>query len=333
MKFKKFMNIKDFFYKLLDKKEYEIDVFLDSYSLNVVIEYVNDGYVLTKKQDKKLKEILCANILYQKDIEKLIDKNLPEKYKYFILAENFIKVFKDSENTVTNMPNTEQWLLKQTNNQIGQNLMVYWKESFLSVIESNKQTEIDKKIQQLKDFEKYVLLLNETDKKDISDFINSQAKKLTSFFKNQSHTKEDLESLAMYVDNLQIKKNVYVNSLTEIIKTLKPQDENKVVVELENIEEKYKILFSEFKDMDKNKRNSIMDLYNKYLINGLKQYIEIKPAIRIKAINNKTAQSIMLENIIEIKNIFDIEVKIIQEQKLMTLSSKSEYFNQLKKQW
>lgn len=327
------MNIKDFFYKLLDKKEYEIDVFLDSYSLNVVIEYVNDGYVLTKKQDKKLKEILCANILYQKDIEKLIDKNLPEKYKYFILAENFIKVFKDSENTVTNMPNTEQWLLKQTNNQIGQNLMVYWKESFLSVIDSNKQTEIDKKIQQLKDFEKYVLLLNETDKKDISDFINLQAKKLTSFFKNQSHTKEDLESLAMYVDNLQIKKNVYVNSLTEIIKTLKPQDENKVVVELESIEEKYKILFSEFKDMDKNKRNSIMDLYNKYLINGLKQYIEIKPAIRIKAINNKTAQSIMLENIIEIKNIFDIEVKIIQEQKLMTLSSKTEYFNQLKKQW
>lgn len=333
MKFKKFMNIKDFFYKLLDKKEYEIDVFLDSYSLNVVIEYINDGYVLTKKQDKKLKEILCANILYQKDIEKLIDKNLPEKYKYFILAETFIRVFKDSENTVTNMPNTEQWLLKRTNNQIGQNLMVYWKESFISVIESNKQTEINKKIQQLKEFEKYILLLNDKDQKDISDFINQQAKKSTSFFKNQSHIKEDLESLAMYVNNLQTKNYVYVNSLTEIIKTLSPQDENKVVVELENIEEKYKILFSEFKDMDKNKRNSVMDLYNKYLINGLKQYIKIKPAIRIKVINNKTAQSIMLENIIEIKNIFDIEVKTIQEQKLMTLSSKSEYFNQLKKQW
>lgn len=333
MEFKQFTKIKLFFESILSKEQSNINTFIDLYAVDAVVHCINDGYVLNKKEEKKFIDILLANNVAQWDIEKLIVKGLPDKYIYNVLAENYPKLFENKKEENRHMPKTEQWLLQKTDSQIAINLVTNWMDNFEHVLASKKSEDIDNKIQQLKSYEHYIVLLTEHDKHQLVDFIKKTHKHSKSFLFNQSDLKNSLHGLITTIDNLQQTNNTKLSSFVDILKKLTEQNEIDIIQSLEKINEQYQVLFSEFNNMDKIKRNAVMDLYNKHLVNGLNQYLEISHKYRIKNINKKTAQSIMLENINEIKAIFEIEIQNIQEEKLMKLSSKSEYLSQLKKQW
>lgn len=334
MKFKKFIEIKNYFYHTVSKKEYEMNIFLDSFSLNLVIDYLQEGYVLNNKQEQKLKQTLLANILYESSMENLLQDGLPDKYIYFLLSEKFSQIFKNKDK-LNNLPNVKQWLLKQTEKNVAKSLVKNWMDNFDFYEKEKINSEIDKKINHLKDLSDYIMLLNDEDKKELVGFINNKAQKFSHriFNKNVSENQEKLENLALYIEKI---KNVSVdkyNNFSEIVKTLNEQKEDNVLYLLEATIQQYHAIMPELKDMDKIKRNAIMDLYGKHLLSSLGQYIEIKPQLRTKIINNKSAEKLILENITEVKNILDIQVQQLHEQKLMTLSAKSEYLSQLKKQW
>lgn len=332
------MEIRKFFQNMWSTKDYEMNFFIKYCSLNAIVEYLNDGYELNQEQNEKLKQVISVNHRYPTDIEKLVQSNIPEKFIHYVIIENLKSAIigNDKEDQLKNAPLTKEWLLKQGNNKIASNFAKNWMESFQYLVEHKTSSEdTRKKIEQIKEFKNQMIYLPIQDKNQLLDFINNKAMKYSGFYlnKTQYNIKPELETISQMLQQSHIKKIQEETSMSKLIKILSEQNEQLVTQQLSKINELYEQLVQGFNEMDTNKKTNILNLYNKHLLSGINQYLRIKPETRRVEINKKIAESLIVENIQCVGEVFELNLKQLQEEKLMKLSAKTEYFSQIKKQW
>lgn len=331
----KFTEIKNFFTNLWSSKDYEMNFFIEYNSINAIVEYLNEGYILNEDQNDKLKKVLVANNTYQSKWEELVQTNLPEKYIFHVLAESQNNIFINKEE-LNKMPYVKEWLIKQSDTKIAKALVSNWIESFQYLLShKGNSEEIRNKITQLEKINEYFSYLPNGDKNNLIDFISNKVPKYAStvLSRTQLEIQPELNNLLKLINQSVNKKVIEEKSINNLLKTLSQQGEGEVLTALENVHQQYEILLIEFNDMDKMKKTALLNLYNKHLISGINQYLDIKKEIRIKFVKDKTAKEMVLENIQCIKEVFDNHLQLLNEEKLMNLSAKTEYFSQIKKQW
>lgn len=82
--------------------------------------------------------------------------------------------------------------------------------------------------------------------------------------------------------------------------------------------------------IESNYKESLKNLYDKYLINNIKNYLNINPNKKEGIIKQK-AQDMLLGNMDEILVTYRDVLSNIDEQKLNNLSGKKEYLKQVRK--
>lgn len=331
----KFTEIKNFFNNLWSSKDYEMNFFIEYNSINAIVEYLNDGYILNEEQNHKLKKVLVANNTYNSNMEELVQTNLPEKYIFHVLAEPQNNIFVNKEE-LNKMPYVKEWLIKQSDTKIAKVLVSNWIENFQYLLENKgSRDEIRNEITQLEKISEYFSYLPNGDKNNLIDFISNKLPKYSSTVLNrtQLEIQPELNNLIRLINQSMNKKVIEEKSISNLLKTLCNQDEGEVLTALENVHQQYEVLLVEFNDMDKMKKTALLNLYNKHLISGINQYLDIKKEIRIKLVKDKTAKEMVLENIQCVKEVFNNHLQLLNEEKLMKLSAKTEYFSQIKKQW
>lgn len=330
----KFQEIKKFFSSILSDEYREMDFFIEYNSINAVIEYLNNGYVLNADQNDKLKKVLIANNNYKNNIEELINSNLPEKYIFHVLAESQKNVFINKEE-LNQRPDIKEWLMKKSDTKIAQILISNWMESFQYLWENKENKEqIKNKITQLKELNEYFSYLPGEDKNNLIKFISNKISKQSSLILNRKLIiKEDLTHLLKLIQQSENKNIIEKDTMTDILKNLSEQGEKEIVIKLEKIQQQYGVLLVEFNDTDKIKKTALSNLYEKHLISIVSQYLDIKKETRNKLVKEKTARDMLLENIQYVEEVGESYLQLLNENKLMDLSAKKEYFSQIKKQW
>lgn len=326
--------MKDFFSHLWSSKDEEMNFFIEYNSINAVVEYLNNGYVLNKEQNNTLRKVLLANNRHNSDVEELIHTGLPEQYIFYVLENLHIDIFVDKEQ-LDKVPVIKNWLLKKSDTHIAENLIFNWIEDCQSLMDDKVSlNDLNKKIEQLEKLNEYLVFLNESDINNLIDFVGD---KLSNYYsKTLKRKKSDIDpqivSLLKIIKESGYKKTEE-KTVTKILNNLQNQEEKEIYKELELVSQKYETLIMDFDETDKIKKNDLLNLFNKYLLEGINQYLDIKKEIRTKRIKEKTAQEMILENIYAVKEVLDNYLKLANEEKLMKLSAKTEYFSQIKKQW
>lgn len=329
MKLISFINIKNSFNSLLFKEDTKMNYFIKNYSILAISETIKDGYVLSKKQDYKLRMMLKANIIKIEDFENLIKNKIPEKYIYFVMFSvlkhknlfNIEKIF-----NLDKYPFVQDWILKQTPQKLSKNFFNFWIED-LSFRKENFRVLTDKN--------ESISILNDF-LRNLSDFSNENKNELIKytnvFFESKNLNKPIFNQFSHDLNNneeLDSKKK----NMDYILFELKNNSELEIYEQLILIRDKFNTLISEVGDIDIIKKHSLLKLYNNYLNESLNQYLDIKKELRDKTIDLKNPQEIVLENINEVNIVIESFLKLKNENKLMDLTSQHGYFSQLRKQW
>lgn len=334
MKAIKFIQIKNFFSSLFSTEDSDMNYFIKYNSLLAVSEKIKEGYQLSEDQEKELRGVLKANYRAISNLEKLFQIDFPEQYIYQLIFENFKElVLEQKQLDNKNYPKLlNDWLLKQTPKQIAAEFIKQWICDFevnlikLKNKDANYQINLeDEKLNQLDLFKGLITYLPEESKKNLVSF-------LLNIQNNSQYRKAQIKKHIDSIKNIET-KDIKTSNMSQIIYKLKEQEEHNVLESLNTIQQQYHTITIEIKDIDVIKKESILKLYNHYLLNSLEKYLSVKPQLREVKIKEKSAKDLLLETIKDITNVFEEMIKSLNEQKLNTLSTKNEYMSQLKKQW
>lgn len=318
MKMKQFLNSNVFQDIFLSKDEKEIKYFLENGLLFAVIAKIEDGYIISEKQRKDFYNTLTENINRLEALEEIMPFNLEDKIIYEIIYNHLSD--KINSQTINNYPHIKNWLIEKTNEDIANGF-------FEVLIEKTKSLKNNKDYENIKEFvelfDKNHHYLNNLGK-DKSDILKQELTNIISENVSYSH------QLRTVIETLSNKNYLEADNLISIIhKELNNQKEFMILSKLKEIDEYYfKIIDN---SIEVNYKESIKILYEKYLINNIKNYLKISSNKRELFIENKKASDMLLNGMNEILTTYKEVLKNIDEQKLNGLSSKKEYFKQIKK--
>lgn len=333
----KFIQIKQIFNNLVVANYSDMDYFIKYNSILAISEKIKEGYILDESQEYTLNNSLKVNYNYSSLFENLFKSNLPEKYIYAVFFENASELLLNKKDDIYCLPLTKNWLSKQDKKILSIEFSKHWIQSLNILLKMNENKEvIHKKIKQINIFKEYLDYLPKENKSELLNFVMNLLKKSSFFHSNLKDEQSDIKSIISLIEKSDTKKEESVNSIKEILFQLKEQNENKVLELLTEINNKFNSIFEDNKIIDIMKKESLTKLYNTHLASNLNQYLNIKKQLRVEKGFNKvlgTAQDLMIETLVDVKTLFELVVKEINEDKLISLSSKKEYFTQLKKQW
>lgn len=339
VKANKFIQIKNFFGSLMTANYNDMDYFIQCNSLLVISEKMKEGYILDESQEYALNSVLKINHTYFSQFEKLFKSNLPEKYIYGAFFENGSQILlnKEVDGNSHCLPLTKDWLVKQDKKILAIEFSKHWMQSVELMLKmSDDKQLIHKKINQIKTYQEFLDYLSKENKNELLEFVINLSKKSNSFYSNLEDERSEINSIIVLIQKSDTKKEEQLNSIQKISFQLKEENEIKVWELLTEVNQQFNTIFVDIKDMDMMKKESLMKLYHVHLVSNLNQYLHIKKELRTQKNVVKqleTAQDLISETLVEVKKIFEVVTKEINEDKLMSLSSKNEYFTQLKKQW
>lgn len=317
MKMKQFLNSNVFQDIFLSKDEKEIKYFLENGLLFAVIAKIEDGYIISEKQKKDFYNTLTENINRLEALEEIMPFNLEDKIIYEIIYNHLSD--KINSQTINQYPQIKNWLMGKTNEDIANGFFEVLMKKTKSLNNKDNQT-----IRNFIDlFEKNHHYLNYLEK-DKSNLLIEEIKNFINKDGSYSH------QLRTIIDTLSIKNYSETKNLIGTIhKELNNQKEDVILNQLKEIDEYYfKIIDN---SIEMNYKESLKNLYEKYLINNINNYLKIPSSKRELLINNKKAIDMLLTGMNEVLEIYKEVLKNIDEQKLNGLSGKKEYFKQIKK--
>ena len=317
MKMKQFLNSNVFQDIFLSKDEKEIKYFLENGLLFAVMAKIEDGYIISEKQKKDFYNTLTENINRLEALEEIMPFNLEDKVIYEIIYNHLSD--KINSQTINQYPHIKNWLMGKTNEDIANGFFEVLMKKTRSLNNKDNQT-----IRNFIDlFEKNHHYLNHLEK-DKSNLLIEEIKNFINKDGSYSH------QLRTIIDTLSIKNYSETKNLIGTIhKELNNQKEDVILNQLKEIDEYYfKIIDN---SIEMNYKESLKNLYEKYLINNINNYLKIPSSKRELLINNKKAIDMLLTGMNEVLEIYKEVLKNIDEQKLNGLSGKKEYFKQIKK--
>jgi len=317
MKMKQFLNSNVFQDIFLSKDEKEIKYFLENGLLFAVMAKIEDGYIISEKQKKDFYNTLTENINRLEALEEIMPFNLEDKIIYEIIYNHLSD--KINSQTINQYPQIKNWLMGKTNEDIANGFFEVLMKKTKSLNNKDNQT-----IRNFIDlFEKNHHYLNYLEK-DKSNLLIEEIKNFINKDGSYSH------QLRTIIDTLSIKNYSETKNLIGTIhKELNNQKEDVILNQLKEIDEYYfKIIDN---SIEMNYKESLKNLYEKYLINNINNYLKIPSSKRELLINNKKAIDMLLTGMNEVLEIYKEVLKNIDEQKLNGLSGKKEYFKQIKK--
>lgn len=337
MKFIKFIEIKNFFTKLLDKEYSDMNYLIQYDSILAISEKIKEGYSFDTEQEYFLTENLKRQYKYFAEIEKLFKSNIPEKYVYGVIFENCSEtLFADPFKNKYLGELTKDWLIKQNQKSLSIKFSEHWVTSFSLLLKNNPDdSSMVKKIEQFNTYKDYVSFIPENNKKQLLKFINSASNHLS--ISNKDTIKKSLNKIQILIEtsnntNNEVSKD-FNNDNQKYLIQLKEENEINVLNIVIEINTNFQSIIKDMDNIDTLKKESLLILYDNHVNKILKHYLSIKKELRTKILKENNSEDLILGVLKDINNIFVSELKDINEFKLMSLSSKKEYFSQLKKQW
>lgn len=337
MKAIKFIEIKNFFTKFLSKEYSDMNYLIQYDSILAISEKIKEGYSFDTEQEYFLTENLKRQYKYFADIEKLFKSNIPEKYVYGVIFENCSEIlFADPFKNKYLGKLTKDWLIKQNQKSLSIKFSEHWITSFSLLLKNNPDdSSMVKKIEQFNTYKDYVSFIPENNKKELLKFINFTSNHLS--ISNKDTIKKSLNKIQILIEtsnntNNEVTKDVNNDNQKYLIQ-LKEENEINVLNIVIEINTNFQSIIKDMDNIDTLKKESLLILQNNHVNKNLKQYLSMKKELRTKIVKEKSSEDLILGVLKDINDIFISTLKDINEAKLMSLSSKKEYFSQLNKQW
>lgn len=318
MKMKQFLKSNIFQDIFLSKDEKDLKYFLDNQLLFAIMAKIQEGYHLNDKQTKLYFSALKESINSLDRLEEYLEFNLDNKVVYEIIYHHLTD--KINSQNINQYKNIKNWLINKSNEEISN---AFFEILMEKTKELHKTKDNDNEIKEyIELFHKNNKHLNELEKENVNLLIGEINKLIQKGIERTYEFKEIIEILS--------NKNITLKdlSISDIHKELNAKKELMVLEKLKEIDNFYFKIIGE--SIESNYKESLKNLYDKYLINNIKNYLNINPNKKEGIIKQK-AQDMLLGNMDEILVTYRDVLSNIDEQKLNNLSGKKEYLKQVRK--